>query len=312
MDERAGAYVELSDLVRLQYEARGFRLLPRQPVRSVLAGRHASRLRGRGLNFEELRRYLPGDDVRTMDWRVTARTRKPHVRVYSEERDRPVILVVDQRLSLFFGTKRVLKSVVAAEVAALASWKCLDGGDRVGGIVFGDEQFVEIAPQRSRAGVMRLLSEVVRANHRLQAEGAGEFAPEALNAALERTSRKAHHDHLIVVVSDFHGANAETRQHLSRLGRHNDVVLAFVYDSAEAELPAAGRVVVGSGELQLVVDTAATALKRRFDADFGQRLERIRELAARYRIPVLPLETSTEVAPQVRKLLGNLEGVRNA
>ena len=94
-----------------------FHFRPRQPVHSLLAGRHASRLRGRGLAFEELRPYLPGDDIRTMDWHVTARTGKPHVRVYTEEKDRPVLLVVDQRQNMFFGSKRAMKSVAAAEAA---------------------------------------------------------------------------------------------------------------------------------------------------------------------------------------------------
>jgi uncharacterized protein (DUF58 family) len=129
-----GVYAELDDLVRLRFRARGYSFLPRQPVHSVLAGRHASRLRGRGINFEEIRHYLPGDDIRTMDWRVTARTREPHVRVYTEERDRPVLLVVDQRQSMFFGSRRAMKSVVAAEVAALAAWRVLKAGDRVGAL----------------------------------------------------------------------------------------------------------------------------------------------------------------------------------
>ncbi|MGD8898369.1 MAG: DUF58 domain-containing protein, partial [Acidobacteriota bacterium] len=102
----------------LEYRAEGYSFLPRQPVHSVLAGRHASRMRGRGLNFEEIRGYLPGDDIRTIDWKVTARTREPHVRVYTEERDRPALLLVDQRQSMFFGSRRAMKSVVAAEVAA--------------------------------------------------------------------------------------------------------------------------------------------------------------------------------------------------
>jgi DNA polymerase III delta prime subunit len=111
-----------SEFRRIQFTpiCRGFSFLLRQPVYSILAGRHASRLRGRGLNFEEIRRYLPGDDIRNMDWRVTARTRRPHVRVYTEERDRPLLLVIDQRQSMFFGSRRAMKSVVAAEAAALA------------------------------------------------------------------------------------------------------------------------------------------------------------------------------------------------
>jgi len=92
-----GVYCDVRDLARLKHRTQGFSLLPRQPITSILSGPHASRLRGRGLNFEELRRYFPGDDIRTIDWHVTARTRRPHVRVYTEERDRPLLLVVDQR-----------------------------------------------------------------------------------------------------------------------------------------------------------------------------------------------------------------------
>ena len=106
--------------------ATGLRFLPRQPARSVLHGRHGSRLRGRGLNFEELRNYLPGDDVRAIDWKVTARTGQPHVRVVTEERDRPTLIVVDQRMSMFFGSQLNMKSVTAAEAAALAAFAILE------------------------------------------------------------------------------------------------------------------------------------------------------------------------------------------
>src|SRR5690242_20391738 len=112
--EDAGVFVELDELVALRSEARGSSFLPRQPVRSLLAGRRASKLRGRGLDFEELRAYVAGDDVRSIDWHVTARTQKPFVRTYKEERDRPVLLVVDQRASMFFGSQRQMKSVAAA------------------------------------------------------------------------------------------------------------------------------------------------------------------------------------------------------
>ena len=112
-----GVYVGLDDLIALEYRGRKVSFLPRQPVHSLLAGRHASRLRGRGLNFEELRHYVEGDDTRTIDWLATARLRSPYVRVYSEERDRPVLLLVDQRSAMFFGSRRAMKSVAAAEAA---------------------------------------------------------------------------------------------------------------------------------------------------------------------------------------------------
>ena len=129
-----GVYADLRSLVQLQFKARGFSYLPRQPVHSVLTGRHSSRVRGRGLDFDEIRRYLAGDDIRTIDWKVTARTRKPHVRVYTEERDRPQLYVIDQRLSMFFASRGRMKSVVAAELAALGAWRAMAVGDRAGGV----------------------------------------------------------------------------------------------------------------------------------------------------------------------------------
>ena len=123
-------------MIRIRYKAADFSFKPVQPVNSILSGRYASRLRGRGLNFEELRRYHPGDDIRSMDWKVTARTRTPHVRVYTEEKDRSVLLIVDQRLNMFFGTRQRMKSVTALELAALGAWRALDSGDRVGMVGF--------------------------------------------------------------------------------------------------------------------------------------------------------------------------------
>ncbi|MFM5554295.1 DUF58 domain-containing protein [Aeromonas veronii] len=109
-----------------------FSLLPRLNSGNLLCGRHPSRFRGRGLNFEELRHYQQGDDIRTLDWKVTLRTGRPHVRSYSEEKDRHVILCVDQRSCMFFSSVEVMKSVVAAEVAALLGWQVLKESDRVG------------------------------------------------------------------------------------------------------------------------------------------------------------------------------------
>ena len=136
-------HVSLAHLRSLQGPARGLSFLPHQASASVLNGRHASRLRGRGLNFEEMRDYLPGDDIRSIDWKATARTGSPHVRVFTEERDRPALLVVDQRMSMFFGSVLNLKSVTAAEAAANAAIRINEPGDREPGIVFDDEDVVE-------------------------------------------------------------------------------------------------------------------------------------------------------------------------
>src|SRR6201990_750111 len=155
--EAAGAYVDLDELIALEYKGRKVSFLPRQPVHSLLSGRFASRMRGRGLNFEEIRDYRPGDDVRSIDWKATVRLQKPHIRVFNEERDRQALLVVDQRLSMFFGSRLSMKSVTAAQAAALAAWRILGVGDRVGAVVFDDRDSVEVRPRRSRQTVLQIL-----------------------------------------------------------------------------------------------------------------------------------------------------------
>src|SRR6201991_3426304 len=162
-----GVYVSFEDLVALEFRGRKVSFLPRQPVHSLLSGRFASRMRGRGLNFEEIRDYRSGDDVRQIDWKVTARLQKPHVRVFNEERDRETLLVVDQRLSMFFGSRLSMKSVTAAQAAAIGAWRVLGVGDRVGAIVFNDSDLIEIKARRSRATVLQILATIVAQNQAL-------------------------------------------------------------------------------------------------------------------------------------------------
>ncbi len=302
-----GVYVSVDDLAALETAARDFTFLRHQPVHSILAGRHASRVRGRGLAFEELRQYLPGDDVRAIDWHVTARMGSPYLRVYTEEKDRHALIVVDQRIEMFFGTRRAMKSVTAAEVAALAAWRVLSQGDRVGGVVFNDTRIDELRPERSRAAVMRLLSTIAARNGELHAESAASQSPAQLNAALDRIARLAPHDALVIVASDFNGADQGTRDRLLRLRAHNDVVALMVYDPFLLELPASGDLVVSDGELQVELGLGRERTRKNIlefaDAHGRQILGWQHEIG----IAVAPLSAAEETAPQVRRLLGHAD-----
>jgi len=306
-------HANLNDLVRLSAKARGFSFLPKQPIHSILAGRHASRLRGRGLNFEEIRGYLPGDDVRTMDWKVTARMRSPHVRVYTEERDRPVLFIVDQRSTMFFGSRRAMKSVVAAEVTALGAWKVLDQGDRVGALIFNDQKIVNIKPHRSRGRVRELLGAVVKMNHQLGNDEASDKPtsnPEMLNQALAQALQIAKHDYLICTVGDGFGMNEETKRLITLLSAHNDVISIFIYDPLEAKLPEAGHLTMEDASGQLEINTNNSKLRQQFAQDFHTRMAWMESIAHGRSIPLLPVETSRDVARQIRDLMGASVGQR--
>jgi uncharacterized protein (DUF58 family) len=305
-----GVYVGLDDLIRIQHKARGFTFLPRQPLTSLLAGRHASRLRGRGFDFEELRRYLPGDDIRTIDWRVTARTQKPHTRVFTEERDRPALLVVDQRIGMFYGTEKDLKSVTAAKIAALAAWRVESVGDRVGALVFDDEDVVEIRPRRSRNTVMRILQTITAKNQALRADSPLRPTPGTLNRVLGSAARIAAHDHLVVVISDFDGVDDDTRRHVLRLAEHNDVLLLLVHDRSALELPEHGRLVVSDGDLQVEIDAERGRERQRL-LDFSTgRIQRVLGWQREIGVPVLAVTTAEEPEVQIRRQLGGRPGTR--
>ena len=298
-------HVDLPHLAGLESRARGFDFLPRQPVGSVLAGRRAARVRGRGLEFEELRAYLPGDDVRAIDWKVTARTGSPHVRVTREERDRPALILVDQRMSMFYGTRLNMKSVTAAEIAALAAWRILGAGDRVGGLVLSDAGFEAVPARRSRAAVLRLLERVAQANAALSAEAPA--APDAavrLDAALARASGIVTHDWLVLVVSDFDGAGETTLRHLSGISRRNDVILALVHDPSAQEIPETGRIVVGDGVLQVELDLADARVRRNLAASGGDRLRRLLDWQAKLDAAILPVSAGEPTVPQLLRLFG--------
>ncbi len=300
----ARAFITLDELLRLKHRARGFSFQPRQPVHSLLAGRHASRLRGRGLNFEELRHYFEGDDTRTIDWLATARLGSPHVRIYSEERDRPVLLLVDQRSTMFFGSRRAMKSVAAAEAAALAAWRVTSLGDRVGAVVFGDDGLTTVKPQARDPGTVRVLSEVARLNAALARPGDVEQGKGRLNQALAAAARMSLHDGLICLISDAAGEDAETQRLVTKLSAHNDVLAVFVHDALEQELPDVGHATFSSGEAQIGLDASAPPLRQRFAEERQQWRARLAGLSRDRAIPVLPISTDRDVALQLRELIG--------
>ncbi|MDJ0877477.1 MAG: DUF58 domain-containing protein [Halieaceae bacterium] len=300
----SGIYTDTASLARLRHDAHGFSLLPRQPLSSLLSGRKRSRLRGRGLDFEELRHYRPGDDIRTMDWRVTNRTGKPHVRVYTEERDRPVVLLVDQRLGMFFGSRVKMKSVVAAELAALASWRVLAQGDRVGSILFNDSRCLQSRPSRSERLLLNSLGQLSTMNGELSADQAATAKPDQLASALQLAEHMVGHDYLVCIVSDFDGWDEACLASVKRMARHNDLIAALVFDPLEQDISPASSLVVSDGHFQLQVEPERRELGRRFEASFQDSLSDLQSELRKHGMPVLPIDTVSPVFEQLRQELG--------
>lgn len=303
-------YVSLAQLMALEFKARDLSFMARQPRGSILAGNHASRLRGRGLNFDELRRYQPGDDLRHLDWRASLRTGKPVVRTFTEERDRPALIVVDQRMSMFFGSQRSFKSAVAAELAALTAWMVFNAGDRVGGLVFNDQRIDCIAPLRSRKRVEALFSRIVEQNQALNAANPDAEDEDQLDKALQRCVALAGHDHLICIVSDFAGAGERTLQLMRQLAAHNDVIALQVYDPLALKLPSNGRLLVTQGQLQVELAVEKRSVHQPLGDYLGGRLKDVATLLRRSQVPLMMFSTAEEAHAQLRAELGKSAGAR--
>lgn len=296
-------YTSVDALRRLQYQTRGISFLPRQAVNSLLSGKNVSKLRGRGLNFEELRQYQFGDDIRTMDWKVTQRTGKPYVKVFNEEREREVYLLVDQRQSMFFGSRYKMKSVIAAEVAALIAWSILDATDRIGALIFDDKQSITIKPQRSRQQVVKIIAELVKKNQQLSAQKADQPLSLSLNQMLEKMMQVLGHNALVVLISDGRGWDEKTTAFVKKICQHNEMVICHVTDPLELNIPKMSQMIVSDGQLQIAL--SSKEVEKQYQQEIEQRLSLLTEITRKYRIPVLPLNTLTDTAEQLRQCLGS-------
>lgn len=301
-------YASLTELVGLDARARGLSFVARQPLSSILSGNHASRLRGRGLSFDELRHYIPGDDLRHLDWRASLRYGKPFVRTFTEERDRPTLVLVDQRMSMYFGSQRYFKSVTAAQLAALCAWMAFHAGDRVGGLVFGNQRVEHVRPLRSRARVEALCSAVVRANHALTAF-ASEDADGQLDKVLRTCVASAGHDHLICIISDFAGISEHTLPLLRQLRQHNDVIALQVYDPIALQVPDRGRVNVTQGAQQVELEVGKRRVSKPLGDFLAGRLRDVEALLRRSQVPLMLISTAGDSLEQLRRELGRLAQV---
>jgi uncharacterized protein (DUF58 family) len=263
--ELTGPYADLPTLIRLRHLK--LRHRRQRPNHTNQAGLRLSRLRGRGIDFAEVRAYQAGDDVRTIDWRVTARKAKPHTKIYREERERPTMLVVDQTQSMFFGTRKRFKSVAAAEAAALLGWQALGVGDRIGGIVFDNTGEHIYKPYRSPRALVRFLYQLSTSNQALTRD-AYATAQDRLGSALERLRRLQPVGHRIYLISDFAGFSAVHEPMLFSLARHNTVVVMPVQDPMERELPPPGTYVVRDRNGRIDLDAGDLVTRARYRQNF--------------------------------------------
>lgn len=304
-------YVTPHHLIQLRHAAQSLPLKSAK-VRALQAGQYYSPFRGRGMEFDEVRLYQPGDDVRSLDWRVTARTGKAHTKLFREERERNVYVWVDFRSTMFFATRGVFKSVLAAQIAALLAWSAHHQRDRIGGLLFSDQLHHEFKPRGGKSGVLHLLQQLSEMtlqntgsidNRELKNTDDDQNQTQAIYQALARLRRVAKPGSLIFLISDFRGLDEQCESVVTQIARHNDIVMMFLHDPLEQQLPEEGIYRIGDGQQVLPIDTSSPLARAEYHDSFVAKEQSLESVCIRHGLSFISLSTQDEPVDSLRKQL---------
>lgn len=285
-------YPRLDDLLELRHQAHTLGVPSHHLVNSTFAGLYASVFRGAGINFEEVREYREGDDIRYMDWKVTARTNEPHLKIFREERERSVVLCVDKGPHMSFGTRGTFKSVQAARSAALIGWAASRLNDRVGGMAFGDltAGLQHFRPSRGRRALWQLLRTLTEPGT------TGEASIDCLGGALRRATRGLPTGSLVFVIADLNREVMDLERVLGDLVQRNSVALIPVDDPADWEIPAMGvTTFTGTDGTLIEIDTDAPKARVVYRETWEERRETLQGMAHKLNITLMPVRTDEEI-----------------
>lgn len=270
--------VNLKMLINLANPASSLKLFHSR-IRSIQSGSYLSPIKGRGMEFDEVRPYQAGDDIRSIDWRVTARTGKTHTKLFREERERPVFISVDYRNSMQFATRGVFKSVQAAKLTAILAWLAQRHGDRIGGQVFTDNNCRELKPKNGKQAVLHLFNALVAPSEKKR--------PINFEQVISRLTHHVKPGSLVYIISDFRGINAAVENHLSKLARHCEVVMILVYDPLESHLPTKGCYRFTDTNKDILVNTSDKQRVLNYQQKFQQHIENLQTLSKKLAIRLI-------------------------
>ena len=291
--------VKQSTLIELHRAAENLPLKSGK-IAARLSGNYVSAFKGRGMEFDEARPYQPGDDIRCIDWRVTARTGKAHTKLFREERERPVLLWIDYRHSMFFGSRNSFKSVLAAKTAALLAWSSSQHGDRLGGLIFSEKTHQELRPRTGKAATLHFIQKL--ADHPAWSNFAKPVDDNGSgNHALNRLRRVARPGSLIFLISDFRHMDDTTQSSLAQLAKHNDVVMIFITDPLEASLPPAGYYRVSNGIDEIAINTGNSQLREQYQNRFESHENNLRLICQRLGMFFLKISTEQPLVSSLQK-----------
>ena len=294
-----GIEASLAELIRLRPNENMTGFAPGGKVSTHQFGSHHSMFRGRGIEFDETRIYQPGDDVKTIDWRVTARTGTMHTKLFHEERERPVQILIDCRSMMHFGSQVRFKSVLAAQLAALLCWIGIDGGDRVGGFLLGQKGLTHFPVTRSRSTMLTFLRDISNATRTLDGLNKVDDSHEVnqaeipMHMALRRVRHVSRPGSLIFIVSDFNDFNDLAEVEIKRLALLGQVTNILVYDQLDQALPERGDYRISNGNDVIALPGLGKQLLA-YQEDFSNRRTNLEKLSRQRRMSFMAISTAED------------------
>jgi uncharacterized protein (DUF58 family) len=297
----AGAAITTDNLVALRHLANLLPIHKQKKVLNELSGTHTSNLRGRGVDFSEVRGYQPGDDIRAMDWRVTARSQKPHIKVFREERERPIMVVCDLRANMFFGTQYAFKSVLAADLSSLFAWSALKNGDRIGALFFDNQREIDLRPKPGRKQVMRVLHELSQFS---LDQVPADLQTNRLASMCRHARRVTRPGSTLYFISDWQSFDQDCERQLHQMNKHNDVVAINIYDAFEENILPLGSYPLTDGQQKMQLECYSKAQGIEHQKAFQLRQQDLKQRMLKLGIPLINLQAQNDIITELRHGLG--------
>ena len=305
MEPKEGVTIGLETLLEVGLAVRNVNFTPHQRANSILMGRHGSKLRGRGMDFLELKNYVAGDDTRHIDWRASRRTGKAQVRVFHEERERSVYLLLSQQSHLFFGTQGCFKSVQAAKIASLVIHAILKQGDRIGAVLFDDTDTSFFKASKNKNSALSIVDAIASLNQTLVKHHTASNT-EMFNKALDVVMPHIKHDDLLILIGDGAGLDVKAQEKITLLSQHNDIIGVIVYDPLERTLPQEESLHFSWQNETLTLNGKDATTQALFQQGYEAKRQKYLQLSLLHRIPLFEIATDKDPLLQLQQQLGVL------
>ena len=296
-----GLYATLEELVE-QKKYIPYLHSTKKKITSNQSGEIRSVFKGRGMEFEEIRPYTFGDDIRDIDWRVTARKLSPYTKLFAEEKDREIYVFLDMSPSMLFGTKKELKTVTVAKIAAMLGWVSLENKDRFGAVIYDGINTFVYKPQNTRNGLLVLLNKIAEVSQKILKNKNSSLNAETLNKSLFSLQNAVKGKAVVFVLSDFDDISDNMQKSISMLARRSSLICVNVLDVLEQNPPVSGEYMAESGGEKVVFDSSSRVFRADYRAYFQKQRNNFKIFCKKFSCQYIEIRTDLPLHTQLKDI----------